>query len=303
MNIKGLKAFISVMATGSLVAAAREMNTSVSALSRQLSMLELELDLGLFTRDKKRLKPTGHAFALLPEVEKLIGNYEEIPAIAQEIKRLPSRRLRIGVMPRMATCIVEPAIAKYLNTNPAADIIIEVQPRRHLERGLLEKTIDLGFGSIPANHENISVKSICQVPAVVMLHPQHNLSSNTSVALEDLANEEFIMMPPNTLLGRTMAEMLDDSRLSMTSRLQVSQTSSCCNFVANGYGVSISDTMIPEAVRSSIKLLPLRPRHLFDFGLLFLEGSNELKDANDIIEVIRQEAESFIADMHLSSRA
>ncbi len=299
MNIKGLRVFVSVMSTGSLVSAAREMNTSVSALSRQLSMLEDELDLLLFTRDKKRLTPTEHALAFLPEVETLLGSFDEIPSIAKEIKRLPSRRLRIGVMPRMATCIVEPAIAKYMKLDPTADIIVEVQPRRLLERGLLEKTIDLGFGSIPANHENIATKSICHVPAVVMLHPRHKLSSKKSIALGELVNEEFIMMPPNTLLGRTMGKLLDDAGIAMKSRLQVSQTSSCCNFVSNGYGVSISDTMIPSSMRSEIKLVPLKPKHSFDFGLLFLDGSNELEEASHLIKMVREEAGLFNSKMNL----
>lgn len=284
---------MSVMATGSLVAAAREMNTSVSALSRQLSMLETELDLQLFTRDKKRLMPTGHARAFLPEVEKFLGNFQEIPLIAEEIKRLPSRRLRIGVMPRMATCIVEPAIARYMTMNPTADIVIDVQQRRHLERGLLEQSFDLGFGSIPANHENISAKLICQVPAVVVVHPQHKLARRKSVTLGDLNADEIIMMPPTTLLGRTMRELLQAAKIDAISRLQASQTSSCCNLVANGFGVSISDTMIPHSVRETIKLLPLHPKHIFDFGILYLEDSNELKEAAGLIEVIREEAGKF----------
>ncbi|MGY9004422.1 MAG: LysR family transcriptional regulator [Rhodospirillales bacterium] len=299
MNIKGLKAFISVMATGSLVAAAREMNTSVSALSRQLSMLEEQLDLKLFSRDKKRLTPTNRARAFLPEIEKFIGSYDEIPAIVREIKRLPARRLRIGAMYRVANCIVEPAIARYMKTNPAADIVIDILSRRHLERGLLEKTHDLGFGSLPANHDNIFVQTICKIPAVAILHPSHSLANRSSIELAELANEEIILMPPNTLLGQQIFKMLESAGIEAKSRLQVSQTSSCYNLVANGYGVSISDALIPDFTRNSVKIIPLHPNHAFEIGMLYIDGGNKLDETDGLIGVIREEAASFVRSMPL----
>lgn len=297
MNIKGLRVFISIMATGSLVAAAREMNTSVSALSRQLSLLEAELDMQLFNRDKKRLTPTDRARAFRPEVEKLLATFDEIPDRAEEIKRLPARRLRIGVMPRMAACIVEPAVARYMKMDPTADIIIDIQPRRDLEQGLLEKTFDLGFGSIPANHQNITVMPICRVPAVVIMNPNHRYAQRRTIMLDDLLDEDFIIMPPSTLLGRTMLEMLNSKNIDIRSRLQVTQTSSCCNLIANGYGISLSDAMIPAFMREDIKLLPLRPKHMFEFGILYLEEAEEVQEASDMLDVIRDEAAKFAKSM------
>ena len=289
-----MTAFIRVMATGSLVAAAREMNSSVSALSRQLSMLERDLDMQLFKRENKRLIPTNWARAFLPEIEKFIGSYEEIPAIAREIKRLPFRRLRIGAMYRVANCIVEPAISRYMKMNTTADFIIDIQSRQYLERCLLEKTIDLGFGSIPASHKNIATKSICQVPAVVLLHPTHELSDRSSIELQELENEEFIMMPPNTFLGQSISEMLDNRGITVNSRLQVSQTSSCYNMVANGYGISICDAMIPRFALGSVKIVPLRPEYLVEIGMLYLEDGDEINEISGLLDVIRDEAMAFI---------
>jgi DNA-binding transcriptional LysR family regulator len=294
-----MKAFICVMATGSLVAAAREMNSSVSALSRQLSMLERDLDMQLFTREKKRLIPTDRAKAFLPEIEKFIGSYEDIPEIIREIKRLPSRRLRIGAMYRVANCIVEPAIARYMKMNAVSDFVIDIQPRRYLERGLLEKTIDFGFGSIPASHKNVVTKSICQVPAVVIVHPTHELADRSSVELKELANEEFIMMPPNTLLGQSVSKMLDNEGIEVNSRLQVSQTSSCYNLVANGYGVSISDAMIPSFALDSVKIVSLRPEYLFEIGMLYVEDGQEIEEISALLDVIRDEAMSYMQTIPL----
>ena len=293
MNIRGLRAFVSVMANGSLLSAAREMNTSVSALSRQVSMLEDELDLQLFSRENRRLTPTARAYAFLPEVERLLASFDQMPTIAADIKRLPTRRLRIGAMPRMANCLVEPVVAAYMKKVPTADVTIETGPRHHLERGLLEQKIDIAFGSLPVSHEAISTETICRLPAVLIVHPSHRYAGRKYVTIADLAEEEFITLPPQTLLGRTSAQLFAEVGLSMKSRLQVTQTMSHCNLVAQGYGVAISDTMIPRGFRGGITILEIRPTYYFELGVFSLEGSREQELNSDLVDAIREAASSF----------
>jgi len=58
MNIKALRVFSGVVQTGSLSEAAERLNTSASAASRLLALLEAELGLALFSRQHRRLELT-----------------------------------------------------------------------------------------------------------------------------------------------------------------------------------------------------------------------------------------------------
>ena len=226
-------------------------------------------------------------------MERLLAGFDQIPTIVADIKRLPERRLRIGAMPRMASCVVEPAVARYMQMDPAADVVLDTRPQRRLERGLLEGKLDVAFGSIPANHHTIAVKRLYRLPAVLMVYPSHRLAGRSSVRLEDLVGDEIIALPPSTLLGRTIADIFADAGVRMRSRLQVSQVISCCSLVAQGYGIAISDTMVPEPVRSAVTLVPLQPEIHFEFGALYLEEAHDLEDVRSLTGIIDQVATVF----------
>ena len=105
MNIKGLQVYSRIMATGTLAAAAKSLNASESATSRQLSLLEATLGLQLFTREKRRLVPTPEGEAFYREAERILDSIEQIPALVQTIKNAPTHKIQIILMPRMAPTI------------------------------------------------------------------------------------------------------------------------------------------------------------------------------------------------------
>ena len=297
MNIKGLQAFTRIMTSGTLSAAAKSMNISESALSRQLSLLETELGLTLFSREKRRLIPTEDGEAFYREAARILDSIEQIPDIVNEIKNGTRQRMRIIAMPRMASSIAAPAVSKFLNEQPNMEVMIEVQPRRFLERWVASRKFDFGLGALPIHHSDIHTEKIYSVPVVAVLHPEHALASRSSLHVEELAGERFITMPPNTLLGQQVAGILEAAGITPNSPVQASQAFLCCNFVAQGLGIAITDAMIPEIFGTSVKMVPLEPRIYMDFGLLYPLGVKRTKDVLRLIEIIKSQASLFVDNL------
>jgi len=300
MNIKGLRAFTRIMAMGTLSAAAESMHISESALSRQLSLLEAELGLKLFSREKRRLIPTEEGEAFFREAERILNSIEQIPNIVNEIKREPRRRLRIIVMPRMAETIAVPAVAQFLEEQPGVEMIFEVQPRRFLERWVASQQFDVGLGALPTRHSAIETERICSVPAVAVLHPDHALASRRSLRVEELTGERFIVMPQSTLLGSQVARIFDDAGIEPKSPIQVSQTMLCCNFAASGFGVAITDAMMPHVFGSAVRTIPIEPRINLGFGLLYPRGVERTKETQRLIEIVKARANTFVEELGFS---
>jgi len=298
MNIKGFRAFTQVMITGTLSAAAKSMSISESALSRQLSVLEAELGLILFSREKRRLIPTEEGEAFFREAERLLDSIEQIPEVVSEIKKGTRRRMRIIVMPRMAGCIAAPAVSQFLKMQPDMGVTVEIQPRRFLERWVASRKFDLGLGALPAYHSDILTEKIYSVPAVAVLHPNHVLASRSSLRVEELSGERFITMPPDTLLGQQVAGILSKAGVVPNSPIQASQALLCCNFVAQGLGVTITDAMISKAIGPSVKIIPLEPQVLMDFGLLYPLGVKRTKETQQFVEIIKSQALSFVENLN-----
>lgn len=297
MNIKGLRAFKQIMSTGTLSAAAKQMNISESALSRQLALLEAELDLILFSREKRRLTPTDEGEQFYREAERILDTLEQIPDIVREIKTGSRRRMRIITMPRMASSIAVPAISQFLNERSGLEVTLEVQPRRFLERWVASRKFDIGLGALPVHHSGIQTEKIYSVPVVAVLHPDHPLAVRSSLQIEELADEHLITMTPTTLLGQQVSDILEQAGINPVSTIQASQALLCCNFVAEGKGIAITDAMIPATFGSAVTMVPITPGIQMDFGLLYPLGVKRTSEALQLAEIIKSKAKSYAGDL------
>jgi DNA-binding transcriptional LysR family regulator len=294
MNIKGLQAFTRIMETGTLSAAAKSLNASESALSRQLALLEAELGLALFSREKRRLIATEEGETFFREAQRLLDSIEQIPQIVQDIKRGSRKRMRIVVMPRLAASIAAPAVTRFLERWPDMELSVEVQPRRFLERWLASQQFDLGLGSLPAYHASVTTERICSIPAVAVLHPRHPLAGRQSVTLKELQDERFILMPSNTLIGSQVERLLNEAGVKPARSIEVSTTLVCCNFAAEGLGVTITDGMLPKILGSAVKTVRIEPTASLDFGLLYPRNFSHTRETRDLVDLMKAQADHFV---------
>lgn len=299
MNIKGLKAFSRIMATGTLSAAAKSMHISESALSRQLSLLEAELGLTLFSREKRRLVATSEGEAFYREANRILESLDQIPEIVSEIRRSPQRRARIIVMPRVSNSVAVPAVAEYLDAYPDMDITVEVQPRRMLERWIASQQFDLGLGALPPHHASIASEKICAVPVVAVLHPSHRLANAKSIHLDELKEDRFILMPPTTLIGSQVSRIFANAGFQPKAKLHVSQTLTSCDFVAAGYGVAVTDAMIPSTFGKTVRMVRVEPGAMLDFGIMYPRETGRPEVLSPLIDLVRKHADRYVASLPL----
>ena len=110
MNLTGLRGFSEIANRGSLASAAKAMNISEPALSRQISNLEYELGLNLFSRDKRQLELTEEGEAFLSEAQSILRSLQQMPEVVRDIKENFQRRIRVNSMPRMTSAVTAPAL-------------------------------------------------------------------------------------------------------------------------------------------------------------------------------------------------
>ncbi len=300
MNIVGLKAFSRIMASGTLTSAAKSMNLSPSALSRQVAVLEAELGLKLFRREKQRLVATEEGEEFYNDARRLLDSIEQVPEIVKQIKGGFRKRLRIIVMPRLAPAIAVPAITEYLKSDPDVQIMIDIQPRRMIERWIANSQFDLGLGPFPAHHRDVETERLGSVPPVVVVRPEHPLADRKLVQVDELAGEEIIAMPHSLLIGSQVAEIFEAAGVPLRPRLQVAQSEACCNFVAFGAGVTITDALSPLVLGERVVSIPLDTRVRLDFGLIFPKGVKRREEVQTLAEVIRRHARTRLDQLGLS---
>jgi DNA-binding transcriptional LysR family regulator len=92
----GLQTFVRVTETGSFSAVARELNTSQSAVTRQIAQLEQHFGVRLFHRTTRRLSLTDDGQALLTHARHLLASAEEMEAALGRQSGEPRGLVRLG---------------------------------------------------------------------------------------------------------------------------------------------------------------------------------------------------------------
>jgi DNA-binding transcriptional LysR family regulator len=97
MELRHLRSFLAVAEELHFGRAAKRLFLVQSALSRQISALERELDVVLLERDRHRVDLTPAGRALLEDVRQLLGQADEATRRARAAGRGTAGTLRLGI--------------------------------------------------------------------------------------------------------------------------------------------------------------------------------------------------------------
>ncbi|MEF2073056.1 LysR family transcriptional regulator [Consotaella aegiceratis] len=246
MNIKALRAFRAIVAEGSMSAAAQTLNLSQPAISRLISLLESELQLSLFKRDRRRLVLTEQGAAFEREASRILIHLDEIPRIAAEIRSSSVRRLRLVTMPRTALSIVSPAVARFSREHPDVEVSLDLRARRDLDFWIGGREYDFGFGNVPVGHR-----------------------AAVGIPLVRTALQVLVTQFPGLLLRRQIDELFEahdvrPRRLLLAGSSQIMQ-----HLVANGAGVTVIDRLSTLALAPGVvSMRPFKPERWVAFGVI-----------------------------------
>ena len=297
MRTEILKAFQAVAELGSLTAAAKALNLSEPALSRQIAGLEDALKLTLFDRSRRQLRPTETGRAFLDEIQPVLAGLERIGDFAEEARAGLRRRVRLVSMPRLSTAITAPAVARFKAAHPEVELSVDVQPRRLLETWITGQRFDVGLSSLPARHRDIDTHQLFELPAVAILPKGHRLQEAESLTVEDLLEDPFYTLRPGTLLRQQTEAIFGRANAILRPTVEVGTAHLLCHVVAQGGGVSVCDPMLPRAQPDTLSVVPLRPFYPMAFGMHFLRGQVPTPEATALVRVVRGVAEEFLAGL------
>ncbi len=115
-SLSHLQAFEAAARTGSVTAAARELNLTQSAVSRQIKALEEQLEVELFFRERQtiRLTPGGEAYA-----RDIRDALKKISTASLTLRANPlGGTLNLAILPTFGTRWLAPRLPAFLAANP-----------------------------------------------------------------------------------------------------------------------------------------------------------------------------------------
>lgn len=128
-SLEGLPVFVRTVREGSFSAAARALDLSPSAVSKQISRLEDRLSVRLFNRTTRRLSLTEEGTAFYERASRILADLEDAAAAVSSLRSTPRGRLRVTMPSGFGILHFLPALPDFLARYPELDLDIDVNDR------------------------------------------------------------------------------------------------------------------------------------------------------------------------------
>ncbi len=147
-NLDEMLAFVSVVDSGSISAAAEQLEQTASGVSRALSRLEDKLAVTLLRRTTRRLELTEEGEAFLAQARRILASVEEAEEQMALRRQAPAGRLRVNTASPFMLHVIVPLIGDFRARYPLIELELHSDDRIV---DLLERRIDLAIriGPLP----------------------------------------------------------------------------------------------------------------------------------------------------------
>ncbi|MEO7068894.1 MAG: LysR family transcriptional regulator [Nostocoides sp.] len=260
-----LRVFRSVIASGSVQAAADNLHLTSSAVSQHLSALQRETGLVLFEKAGRGIVATEAARILDAQSDDLMSQITRLDSVVADLREGRSGRLVIGYFASAGAAWM-PALVKQL-TAEMPDLTLELILTEDGSRGT-RPDIDLAIqapGAAP--RPGYKRTDLLDDPFVVVLRRDHPLAGRRRIELSELRGETWVSNDLVRSVGHRIV-VASCAAAGFTPRfaVQAQEHHTAMAFVAAGIGITIiprlAATPLPPEVRRVALTGPEPVRHI-----------------------------------------
>jgi DNA-binding transcriptional LysR family regulator len=195
MDLQRIRYFVAAAEDLHFGRSAKRMNIVQSALSQQIKRFESELSIDLFYRNTHGVQLTEAGHFMLNECRILLEQADRTTRIAKDAIAGIRGRISMAFVDNAICTLLPPLIRDYKKAYPDVELCLQTMNRSEQVTALLDRRIDIGLVPGPVQIEDIDSEVFVSSPLVAVFPHGHALASRSSVRLEDLTGEAFVLFP------------------------------------------------------------------------------------------------------------
>ena len=188
-QLQGIIAFIETADAGSLAAAARRLEVTSAAVSKNLLRLESELGVKLIQRNTRRMRLTAEGEVFLVKARAALRDLDEAVAEVSATASRVAGRVRVSVGVSFGRRWLLPALPTLVNEHPHLQIEIDFDNR---PVDLVAEGYDIGIRGGGTVHASLVARRLCGLPVVLVASPDYLRRSGVPETPEALAEHRCI---------------------------------------------------------------------------------------------------------------
>lgn len=261
ITLEELLAFISVVDSGSITAAAEQLGQTTSGISRALSRLENKLDTTLVRRTTRRLELTEEGQSFLNPAREIVRSVEHAEEQMVLRRQMPAGRLRINAAAPFMEHVIVPLVAGFRQRFPQIQLELNID---NLIIDLLEKRTDIAIRIGALRDSTIHARLLGSSRLRILASPDYLARHGTPHSVDSLLQ--------HCLLGFTQPESLNQwplrNRQAQHFFIKPALSASCGEtlrqLALRGEGIVQLADFMTHGDRQSGRLVPLLEQDTLD---------------------------------------
>ncbi|UOE93085.1 LysR family transcriptional regulator [Alkalihalobacillus sp. LMS39] len=269
MEMKDLRYFVEVANYGSFTKAAQQTYLSQPALSKSVQKLERELNVELFERSTRKLKLTDAGDIVYKQSLHILNATNELTTLLDDLMNLPTGKIKIGIPPLIGTLFFPTIATKFGTLYPNVSLELVELGAKRIERLVEEGQVDVGIVVLPIDKKKFDIVPFIKEEFMLFVHPNHTLANESTVQLQQLADERFILFNREFTLHSFLIEQCQLAGFTPTIAYESSQWDLITELVIAQLGITLLPKLIYEKMdKEAISMIPLHSPPMWELAII-----------------------------------
>ena len=245
------RAFLAVIDSGSLSAAARQLGLSQPTVRARIEALEAALGAVLFTRSVHGLVPTAQALGMAAPARAMAHAADALLRAASADAGAVAGTVRLSVSEFIGIEALPPMLKRLRDAHP--DILVELD-LSNASADVLDQQVDIAVRMHPSTQSALIVRKVPAISLGLFAHRDYVAAFGMPRSRDDIDQHLFVG-PDRNRTDKAIAEMIAGGR---PLRWSVRTDSHPAQLAAAraGLGIAIAQTAIAALDRDLVRVLP-----------------------------------------------
>ncbi|HDS1581322.1 LysR family transcriptional regulator [uncultured Stenotrophomonas sp.] len=256
-----MQAFLAVIDSGSISAAAEQLGQTPSGVSRALGRLEDKLGTTLLTRTTRRLHLTAEGEVFLRQARAILDAVEAAEEQMARRRERPAGRLRVDAAMPFVLHVIAPLVAGYRARYP--DVQLELNSSdRYID--LLERRTDVAIRIGPLADSTLHARPLGRRPLRLVASPAYLALHGEPSSVAALGQHTLLSFNEPESLNRWPLPGDADGLLLVRPDIAVSSGETLRRLAVEGVGITCLSDFVTDRDRANGTLVPVLAAQTLD---------------------------------------
>ena len=274
LKTRQLLLLVALEEEGNIHRAAQVLNMTQPAASKLLKDLEDVLEVSLFDRLPRGMRPTWYGETMIRHARAALSSLNAAHDELQALKAGRFGQVGVGAITAPGLVLMPPAVGMVKLEHPSLRISLQIETSDVLIERLSQGKLDILVARLFAQHDKTSLRyeALSEEPVSAITRPGHPLQRVANLGLRDVVGAGWIVPPAGSVLRHRFELMFQEAGLQ--APVNVVETSALLFFTkmlqqSDMIGVVATDVARYYASHGIVALLPITlPCKMDAFGII-----------------------------------